>query len=106
MNIVNLVISFCDHCVILCNICAKCLGFFFLLLLKGNLPECICLSERLLDYTLVQRLNLYFTLHQIILVTLFLRLTFLDFLTMFLVTCSLKAVWKQCYIYFGVCKAV
>lgn len=29
MNIVNLVISFCDHCVILCNICAKCLGFFF-----------------------------------------------------------------------------
>lgn len=29
MNIVKLVISFCDHCVLLCNKCAKCLGFFF-----------------------------------------------------------------------------
>lgn len=28
MNIVKLVISFCDHCVLLCNKCAKCLGFF------------------------------------------------------------------------------
>lgn len=27
MNIVKLVISFCDHCVLLCNKCAKCLGF-------------------------------------------------------------------------------
>lgn len=81
-------------------------GILFPPAFESNLPECICLSERLLDYTLVQRLNLYFTLHQTILVTLFLRLTFLDFLTMFLVTCTLKAVWKQCYIYFGVCKAV
>lgn len=30
MNIVKLVISFCDHCVLLCNKCAKCLGYFFL----------------------------------------------------------------------------
>lgn len=26
MNIVKLVISFCDHCVLLCNKCAKCMG--------------------------------------------------------------------------------
>lgn len=29
MNIVKLVISFCDHCVLLCNKCAKCMGLYF-----------------------------------------------------------------------------
>lgn len=42
MNIVKLVISFCDHCVLLCNKCAKCLGFFFF-------PPPLLL-ERSLDY--------------------------------------------------------
>lgn len=29
MNIVKLVILFCDHCVLLCNKCAKCMGLYF-----------------------------------------------------------------------------
>lgn len=53
-------------------------GILFPPAFESNLPECICFSERLLDYTSVQRLNLYFTLHQITLVTVFLGLTFLD----------------------------
>lgn len=47
----------------------KMFGIRFPPAFEGNLPECICFSERLLDYTSVQRLNLYFTLHHIILVT-------------------------------------
>lgn len=46
MNIVNLVISFCDHCVILCNICAKCLGFFFPPAFESNLPKCVCFIDK------------------------------------------------------------
>lgn len=40
MNIVKLVILFCDHCVLLCNMCKRfgILLFFCLLLLCSSLP--------------------------------------------------------------------
>lgn len=86
MNIVNLVISFCDHCVILCNICAKCLEFFFLRLLKAS-PWMRLLWQKAAGYDVGSETKLIvhtFPDHPRDPLS---QNDFLTFLNMFLVTC-------------------